>query len=743
MPTIACHDDASYQSPINNFTCPNFQATDCTAWRFVGLNVTDLETLVDSCPISCGIDCGSLERFEIKLTFRIINVLNFLDSASVGILEDTSVEYLSNYVETQKPASKFFLYEAELTAQQIQASNSANRNLRRTQEEEPQYNDLIVTVAFRGLAIALGNAAVNSLIVQGIDSVGYSRAIQRSGDSTFLDIEVTSDVNDDSGAARNSTKKKGGGDGPSPGGFAAAVLMSFSLAGIGVGCYMKKRRTATKGSSQSIVKTREESEAQIFTGATGSPRSAPTGSVFEGNSGVVAGILRIMSSGSPRSNDSSTHSGQTSNQSSKESIPESADGTTSSQSEEEHPYTGLIPPMIVIDNLDETSPSSTKGGKNVFPYQRLHASSELVAALNGTSNAYDPSAFQGELYSQPLCAKSNSRSSSDRSRSFSPGRFNRLWDSDAEDGSVGPAITSSNTKDELEAILDQQQPLDTDAIAGAPVQANNGLRVTIDPRPASRGSNRSRDSPSRHQDSSPRSATSSRGNGNVSSPERERSFSDASTVLHNQHGGHSGEPPAPAEKLKEAGGFIQSFWHRSPAKAMTKVKSLTSLNGAASSDNTSVSHSRHGSKGSSLNDDDESVRHIFWAPRKGKLGLVVECKSSGGPVVVQVKDYSPLLGQVLRGDKIAKIDNVSTLHMTLAEVTNLLGGGGKSSYLRGPVIQFVVLRWPENNEEDDDIPNIPTANGSFENQSSPSIESMSQGGSFTDIFSSSDTLPTK
>jgi hypothetical protein len=733
MPTIACHDDASYLSPINNLTCSSFGGTDCTAWRFLGLNVTELETLVDSCPLSCGIDCGSLERFEVKVTYRIIDALNFLDSASAGILEETSVEYLSKYVKDLEPASKFFLYEAELTAQQIQASNragddSAKRSLRRTQAVEAQYTDLIVTVAFRGLAIILGNAAINALIVQGIDSAGYSRAIQRSGDPTFLDIEVTSSITDDSDPSKNSTKKDGGG-GPSPGGTAAAVLMAFSFAGFGIGCFVKKRRTQTK--AKAIAKTQEESDAQNFTSAAGSPRSTPVGSVsFEGNAGVVAGILRIMSSGSPRSNDYSTHSGQTSRQSSRASIP-SSDGTTSSQSEEEHPYTGLIPPMIVIDNLDETSPRSAKkgGNRNVVPYQRLQASIELVAALNGTSGAYDPSVFQGELFSQSLVAKSVSRSSSDRSRSLSPGRFSRVWDSDAEDGSAGSIIASSYTKDELDAILDQQQPLDTNALAGAPVGANNGLRVTTtDLRPASRGSNRSlRDSPSRHQDSSPRSATSS--HGNVSSPERERSFSDASTVLQGQYGEHSGEPPAPAEKLKEGGGFIQSFWHRSPSKAMPKIMSLTSLNGANSSDNNSFSHSRRESKGSSLNDDDESVTHIFWAPRKGKLGLVIECKSNGGPVVVHVKDYSPLLGQVLRGDKIAKIDNVSTLHMTLAEVTNLLGGGGKSSYLRGPVIQFVVLR----------CPNSSTSAGSFENQS---IESMSQGGSFSDIFTSSDSLPT-
>jgi hypothetical protein len=765
-PTLACHDVASYRSPINNFTCSDHQGTNCTAWRFVGLNVDELEDLVDSCPISCGIDCGSFERFEIKVPFRIIDVPTFLDQASADTLEEASVEYLTKYVETRKPASKFFLYGAELTAQVIQVSLGADeptrRRLRRTQEEEPQYVDLLVKVAFRGFAIGLVTDDITFLILQGIDSDGYSRVIQRSGDPTFLDVDVTSNVVDDAGASQNSKNNKGGGDGPSQGGTAAAVIISFSLLAVSVGVFIKKRRTTTKGRSLSNVNTQEKS---IDTPPFDSPVESPligtplVGSVFsfEGTTDVVAGLIRIMSSGSPRSNDSSAPSGKTS----KESKPTSSNESPSSEEEEEHPYTGIIPPMIVIDNIDESqspqqSPRSREGGsRNVVPSQRLHASSELVAALNGaggTSNFFDPSAFQGELftqheYTEPAAVRSPTTPRR-RSRSFSPEHFfNRLWEAvDAEDGSLGQTITSANTKEELDGLDDLHQSTHGAGGNVSPTQANSGS-IMITTGPASRSfspvSNRSKDSTIR-QPSPPRSPTSpSRGNDNVntSAAERERTLSEASTVMHGHHRVRSVELSIP-DKTRDYGGHAQSFWNRSPSKpSMPKISSRTSLDGAAASSdkNSSSQHSRQGSKESlsSGENDGDAIRHTFWAPRKGKLGLVIEC-STGGPVVVQVKDYSPLLGQVLPGDKIAKVDGVATLHMNMSEVNSLLNGGGKSSYLRGPVIQFVVLRWPDKNVND--TSHIPDAGGgSFENSYENltlSAGSISQDVSFSDMYTS-------
>ncbi len=64
--------------------------------------------------------------------------------------------------------------------------------------------------------------------------------------------------------------------------------------------------------------------------------------------------------------------------------------------------------------------------------------------------------------------------------------------------------------------------------------------------------------------------------------------------------------------------------------------------------------------------------YSFLAPCSGKLGIIIQSKPSSAPTIFQVKDYSPLLGQVQRGDKIVAVDGDDTSSMTTAEITTLL-----------------------------------------------------------------------
>ena len=91
-------------------------------------------------------------------------------------------------------------------------------------------------------------------------------------------------------------------------------------------------------------------------------------------------------------------------------------------------------------------------------------------------------------------------------------------------------------------------------------------------------------------------------------------------------------------------------------------------------------------------DNSEGVQLVFQAPRKGKLGLVIQCLDNSGPIVTQVKDYSPLLGQVLPGDRIIDIDGMSTSGMSLRDVTGLMGGKVAQSRWASSVFRIVVSR---------------------------------------------------
>lgn len=64
--------------------------------------------------------------------------------------------------------------------------------------------------------------------------------------------------------------------------------------------------------------------------------------------------------------------------------------------------------------------------------------------------------------------------------------------------------------------------------------------------------------------------------------------------------------------------------------------------------------------------------YSFLAPCSGKLGIIIQSRPSTAPTIYQVKDYSPLFGQVEPGDKIMAVDGNSTKNMSTAEVTSLL-----------------------------------------------------------------------
>jgi len=97
-PTISCHDEESYRSPINGLTCDQHKHTNCLSWRHVGLNMTELETLVSSCPITCNIDCGSFQLFSAPVSFRISRVAGFMDPNDVDSLMNFSIEFLEDFV---------------------------------------------------------------------------------------------------------------------------------------------------------------------------------------------------------------------------------------------------------------------------------------------------------------------------------------------------------------------------------------------------------------------------------------------------------------------------------------------------------------------------------------------------------------------------------------------------------------------------------------------------------------------
>lgn len=57
-PDHGCYDSETYRNPLNILlTCEHHRNTPCDMWLHLGLNSTEIETLLSSCPVSCNVQC--------------------------------------------------------------------------------------------------------------------------------------------------------------------------------------------------------------------------------------------------------------------------------------------------------------------------------------------------------------------------------------------------------------------------------------------------------------------------------------------------------------------------------------------------------------------------------------------------------------------------------------------------------------------------------------------------------------
>ena len=137
-PTFSCHDMDVYRSPINGLTCAQHRNTNCLSWRHIGLNMTELETLVRSCPQTCRIECGSFELFSAPVSFRISRVSGFMDPGHVNALLNFAVDYLEGFVRDYIGRT----LEVNMNAKQNADTNSnANANGDTRVDESSGSND--------------------------------------------------------------------------------------------------------------------------------------------------------------------------------------------------------------------------------------------------------------------------------------------------------------------------------------------------------------------------------------------------------------------------------------------------------------------------------------------------------------------------------------------------------------------------------------------------------------------------
>jgi hypothetical protein len=655
----------------------------------LGLSIDDVEALIDNCPISCHVECGTSLRFETTFSFKLWNIDTFLSPEEVDTLNEVAIDFMTDYVTELEPESDFFVYETVLLSQQV-AGEVSNRRLRSLQDAS---GSLLLDVGFRVYAINLDKVTIDNRLRDGLFSPAFTQALQRSGDETFIDTQVSvvggnlppQQTTEDSGRSGSSA------------GISAAIIGSIALLA-GGGCYLFRTKTQNDKNKAFI----RENQA-VFTSFPLSPNQSvqsPTSSFsFDATSNLVSRMARIVTSFSPRSD--YDEAGEITNTESSESnerimshadidlgagMIEEVDEEESFDEEEElegiHPYAGIVPPMIVIDRIESESDIYTEDDdqghhrrvKSVVPSVRLDASSDFVAALNDRSKPFDPAAFSSFIQNNTPVADEEQSQQKDTVDQIRGGpSFNMFSSNEDDDGAS--KCSNPDSSDALFDRLRKGEGSETDDSSGPSWRSKHGLIMPVMTRPPRIPSEGSIPM----QKSSPRSAN--------TSPvvTREKLAAD---------GYHSDDNMArEIISKKDAPSFLHSLWSRSPHGRTAPSGSKSDTSGES---RRWGSHRRTSSKGSygtlgSL--EEEGSILTFHAP-KGQLGLVIECSSESTPIIAQVKDYSPLLGQVLQDDKIVMIDGTHTDKLGMSEVTSLLEG--KSN--RATSVRLKVFRATDPNQ---------------------------------------------
>lgn len=378
----------------------------------------------------------TLTRFDITISYQISRVPGLMDAETVDNLDKISQAYLSDFVHKKEPSIEFFIDSTELLSQTVlsrKATNSSERDVyhngsRRALAE--QYVSLWVSVAFRGIAIKLSVEDMTTFLVSGIDSLGYSEAIQHGGNDFLQHAYAISPGEKTNETVPHLDNNKSNQKSTA---LVVVFVVFFCVAAFITSlCVYHKR--SERGLPCRIFQARKTRVRDVH-----SPDSvnmaSHIGSMFSFDDTATVGtngLMRFIGSFNSNRSDDSTSPGSTVQKSSSNdggenmSLDEETGVRTSrpaptpisyideefddhnedgnddadDEDDEPHPLTGLIPPMIVYDHIDNEvedktehdqqysgileapKPKKRKWGPVVVPARRVEASQRFIAALS-------------------------------------------------------------------------------------------------------------------------------------------------------------------------------------------------------------------------------------------------------------------------------------------------------------------------------------------------------------------------
>lgn len=606
FPTLECHDIQSYESVINNFSCEDHAGTDCFKWRFLGLTLDQVEQLIVSCPVSCRVECGEVTRIDTEIIFQMDNVPTFLGPETTTIVQDTAVEVLSNILQVGFETDKIFISAAELKKQQILPLRF--RSLRGLQGSlvEQAVKSLLVKMVFRGLASEVAEENIEPLLRNAIFGSSLSRALQRSGDLSLIDATISEYVEASEVIGSTTTERTHNKSARKRRVIIPTVLVCTALVGIGVVVYIiRSRQGQTENPGRNIDGSLLNSPAESLRSRLESILSFDSYSLLQSRS-----FFRATSPKLERSSSTHTDLSAVSPSPSDVSRPE---GRTLYENSPVHPLAGIVPPMIVMENIDDQEPeasTSRVSTSHVFPSQRVVAPPELVEELRQKPYSDHATTF-GRAFSRTTAEILRSSQS----------------DVESDDMSLGV------------------KPAPSIGDVARPEEAWGSAKELL-------------------------------GRGDMNDGTVSRSESATNVATKNARNLNLFSKPKLRKGWNMARRRSRSFDAKSVRRALTFAR-------PQSLDKETLQQHEKIVEKNTLS---------FNVSNLGKLGFVLECSEQGCPRVLQVKDYSPLLGKVLPGDEIQGVDGISMKKMSLKEVSIMLGSRSPPRTSNSETLNITVYR---------------------------------------------------
>jgi len=712
--TLGCDDEESYRNPIDGLDCAKHEHTNCI-YRS-DLNHNQIIKLIRSCPISCKVPCESsfsqptstptafpiaFPIHELDITFNISSISGLMNEGTTNNFQRYIHEYFLSTLKESKEIHNTTLESVLLKSQDlVDSRNLRTRDMKSLTYERPLSSSPILVVVVSIKAASPNEIAeeLDFFFLQSIESE-FERKLRSESDPFFKNATVSTRPQ----RIRRTPKKS-----PTPYVVIISCVLLIICFVVAIGFIHHRRTRTTSFANLSPMKLSVRGTA-----------------IYAAEDSYAAGIKAGVEDAEPSSNQLSAIPSHHINY--LEQNPQHLNvlrEKTMASPKKSFPTESTIPPMIVIDNIEDELPNThsqsesslnvgVEDAKDIIQPNNVEDHSGMrvkrIEALSASYNVLYPS--QDEESNSGLSPKSlisSRRSLCDTASAVSTPATAKVDDDERNFGNkvylTEKTLYNFKKDNDVDAKDKYIQYYDKSMKAGC---KSDGKRFN----PFKRLLFRQKDKISCTDTHSPfrtpyYESDAELSISSASIRERDRyeisqnppndpyltidtQQTHISNRMNNQKvindwiGGGSMADNTDSllegelNSVKQASGKNMSIDENSicdldlvakHTQTISRESSSTFHSGSSSGGSVHTAHNRSPSDIS----NESFFFYSFWAPSSSKLGIDFHPAEGSGALILQVKDYSPLYGRVECGDKVVAVDDVNTCYMSTSQILGFL-----------------------------------------------------------------------